>query len=143
VTVSLTENERKRIESLVEFFQSELQSEFPMRIHSREIDDGSAWGAPAFHPEFMRWLSIKELPAGERPDGRTRITRVLRKVRKESPSEWFVTQLVVLNGLSIKQVVARKAARESARGSDIRWTEEQVLLLLMGGLDKCYKWYDV
>ena len=144
MTYELSAAEQRRVENLLDFFHAELQGEYPTRIHSRDIDDGSQWGAPAYHPTFIRWLNAEypRLEHGERSDGRTRITRALRRVRKVAPREYFVLSLILANGMTLNEAQARMNEREMQRDSEDRYTNETMLLLLLAGLDKLYKWYD-
>lgn len=159
MALTLSPAETRRIENLLDFFHAELHGEYPMRIHSREIEDGSQWGAPAFHPEFIRWLEAendrtKRDGTGKWhvADGRTRVTRTLRKIRSHSPREYYVLQLILSNGMSVREAAQRMSEREAMRNDEKRrageateedhvYTYDEVLLLLLAGLDKCYKWY--
>lgn len=166
MTYTLSPAEERRIENLLDFFHAELHGEYPMRIHSREVDDGSKWGAPAFHPQFIRWLNAEYEKVGKDgtgkyhpPDGRTRVTRVLRKIRSVAPREYYVLQLVLSNGMSVNEATKRMTEREAQRNEEARSEAQrkglpipqvedhvygytEVLLLLLAGLDKAYKWYD-
>jgi hypothetical protein len=165
LTYQLTPAEERRVENLLDFFHSELHGEYPMRIHSRDVDDGSKWGAPAFHPQFIRWLGAEYEHVGRDqsgvyhpPDGRTRVTRVLRKIRQVAPREYYVLQLVLANGMSVNEATKRMTEREAQRNEEARseaarkgesppvvedhvYDYTEVLLLLLAGLDKAYKWY--
>lgn len=167
MVLTLTPAEARRIENLLDFFYAELQGEYPMRIHSREVEDGSQWGAPAFHPEFIRWLGVEFEKTGKDdmgrirvPDSRTRVTRALRKVRQVSPREYYVLQLILSHKLSLNEAITRMTEREAERNREARrlhdlepdlhpaapdedhvYAYDEVLTLLMAGLDKLYKWF--
>lgn len=82
-------------------FAAEWHEELPRRIHNRALDNG---GAPQWSPEFARWLSRDDAPDGARrnPEGRLRVTRAMRSLRKEAPRQYEVLYRIMVNGDSVQ-----------------------------------------
>lgn len=112
-------------------FASEWHQELPTRIHSRSVDRG---GAPQWHAEFARWIS------GERnyernPEGRLRVTRAMRDLRKHAPRQYEVLYRIMVLGESIEGTTAWLNARAERGGHPERYRTGDTLAILQSSID--------
>jgi hypothetical protein len=126
------------------FFQDLWWGETPIRIHQR---DYAPDGAPDWHPEFARWLFAdppqREVLGGVHLDQRLRTTRAFRKLRKKAPREFDVLYLMVARKppLGLRTVAGKLNERAIRHEKTDRYTENDILLLAISGLDKMMRWW--
>jgi hypothetical protein len=138
----------------------DLRGEVPMRIH--ESKPGGLGFAPPFHPDFIAYignLNCKDPSCNEcrgrehrpkhyfdgdgtrKPEVRMRAKRAFRKLREVSPIEFDVLWLAVMHGLTVQQISVRLSEWEERRGSEQRYTEADIVVLALAGIDKASKWF--
>jgi hypothetical protein len=138
----------------------ELQGEVPMRIH--ESRPGGLGFAPPFHADFIAYIGnltcknpeCLECRTKERhgkvyydgdgnrnPNTRMRARRALRKLREVSPLEFDVLWLATMHGLTINQIAERLSDWEKRRGTDRRYSPQDIVILAIAGIDKAQKWW--
>jgi 2-keto-3-deoxy-galactonokinase len=116
----------------------EWAAEMPLRVHSRDIAPD---GAPAWHPEFERWLTRSQRPPALGNNPALRTTRAFRQLRKVSKREYEVLLRVLLLGDSIAGVTRWLNERARANniplppGRTVHYTRKEALGLFIAGLD--------
>lgn len=76
------------------YFAETWVNESPVRIHSAQIGND---GAPMWHPEFERWLTMEEGRKGDRrPEEKLRTAKVMRRLRRASIREYEVMFRVLI-----------------------------------------------
>lgn len=127
---------------------SSWQHEFPMQIHSRDLDRS---GAPEFHPAFKSYIERDCRKPGcydlrcshgqDRPNPRKRTKQVLSKLRRWAPREFDVLWLVVVRNMSFSDVSRALTERSLRLGKPERYTEQDVLVLVVSAVDKIENWW--
>jgi hypothetical protein len=124
--------------------------EIPTQIHSDEIGND---GAPAWHPDFARWLGVDyfDRRSDERwaknPEPRIRTTRAFRKLRRKAVREFEVCYRIIILGEPIEDTrtwLNERAARNSIPllpGRDTHYTLTETMLLLVSGVQKVAGWW--
>ena len=126
------------------FFRDLWWGEIPIRIHQRDFAEG---GTPEWHPEFAKWLYAdpprRESYGKHDPDQRLRTTRAFRKLRRKVPREFDVLYLMVARKppLGLRAVADALNERAIRHGKEDRYTEDDVLMLAISGLDKMMRWW--
>lgn len=118
----------------LEIFAGEWHQELPQKLHGRELDD---MGAPQWHPEFSRWLlrhETREERHGHRnPDGRLRVTKAMRGLRKEAPRAYEVLYRVMVLGASIESTTQWLNERAIRGGHPERYRNGDTLAIVQAG----------
>ena len=125
------------------------REEAPQRIHSRDIDAG---GAPAWHPEFARWIDRgneeggknaqgRFIRASRNPDQRLRTTRAFRKLRRKNVREYEVLYRTVVLQHTLEETAEWLNVRAERNGVVDRYTLEGVQILLWSAVDKALRWW--
>ena len=136
-----------------------IQGEVPLRIHDSGM--GQAFGlgsAPPFAPEFIGYIGALECkvpgckecseqhkhdynPYTRNHQTRTRTTRAFRKLRRFAPREFDAVYMAVVHQKSLAQISSDLNDRAYARGFDDVYSPEDVLLLIVSGMDKLMRWW--
>lgn len=117
------------------------EDEIPLRIHSREIDDG---GTNQWHPDFARWLLRTDLSDQrwrDNPEPRVRTTRAMRKLREKHPREYEVLYRVVILDHTIAETARWLTDRAIAHGKPERYDREAVIMYLLNGAEHTSSWW--
>lgn len=120
------------------YFAAEWSRDTPSQVHDGSLDAG---GAPQLHPDFMRWLTA---PAGQQPrnpDGRLRLTRAMRMLRREGPREFDVVYRIMVAGSSIQETTDWLNDRAIKGGHPERYSLKDTTMILIAGIDKVAHWY--
>lgn len=112
-------------------FSAEWHQELPMQIHGRQLDKG---GAPQWHPEFARWLT-REGTGSRNPEGRLRVTRAMRALRRQAPRQYEVLYRIMVNGESIESTTAWLNNRAIRGGHPERYRPADTLVMLQSSVD--------
>ena len=76
------------------YFAETWVNDSPVRIHSAQIGND---GAPMWHPEFERWLTMEEGRKGDRrPEEKLRTAKVMRRLRRAAIREYEVLFRVLI-----------------------------------------------
>lgn len=125
-------------------FSADYRGEIPQKIHNGDI---ALDGAPQWHPDFMRWLTVREVistprPEHPTPEERLRTTRALRKLRKEAVREFEVVYRVMVMGERIEDTTRwlnQRAQRNHVPlppGRNQHYRPKDTLALVVSGVDK-------
>jgi hypothetical protein len=125
------------------------REETPLRIHSDAIDAG---GAPAWHPEFERWIDRgheekgrdsrgRSLREPRNPDQRLRTTRAFRKLRRKNVREFEVLYRTVVMHHTLEETAEWLNVRAERNGKADRYTTTEVQILLWSAVDKALRWW--
>ena len=127
------------------FFRDLWWGEIPIRVHQR---DTAPDGTPDWHPEFTAWLMAdphrsSKFDIHRDLDQRLRTTRSFRKLRRKAPREFDVLYLMVARKppLGLRAVASMLNERAIRNEKEDRYTEEDVLMLAVSGLDKIMRWW--
>ena len=159
-----TTKEVDRARKTLAYLASDWTSEWPMRLH--ESGRGSSFGlgsSPPFAPEFIGYigeLTCKNeyctrcrrrqtsQPADnesghniKRTRTKIRATRAFRKLRRHAPLEYDVLWMAVMYHLTVEQITQRLNSRAITRGYPDRYSEADVAILAMVGIDKVSRWF--
>lgn len=117
-------------------FAAEWHQELPQRIHGRAIDRA---GAPQWTDEFARWMTRDDAEGayGRRrnPEGRLRVTRAMRALRKEAPRQYEVLYRIMVNGDSIASTTVWLNERAIRGGHPERYRTGDTLAILQSSID--------
>ena len=115
-------------------FKLEWHQEVPRQIHSREVDKG---GAPQWSPEFAKWITRDDKPDGQKrnPDGRLRLTRAMRSLRKEAPRQYEVFYRIMCLDDSVEATTAWLNNRAIRGGHPERYRLGDTLAILQSSVD--------
>jgi hypothetical protein len=113
-------------------FAAEWHQDLPMHIHTRAIDSA---GAPQWHEEFARWLTRDGYNNPRNPDGRLRVTRAMRLLRKAAPRQYEVLYRIMVLGESIESTTAWLNARAIRGGHPERYRQGDTLVILQSSVD--------
>jgi len=125
-------------------FAADYRAESPSRIHNREIADD---GSPQWHPDFLRWLTAREVIDTPRPDvptpeQRLRTTRAMRRLRKEAVREYEVIYRVMVLGEPIEETTvwlndrAKRRAIALPTGRTVHYRTKDTVAIVVSGIDK-------
>lgn len=115
--------------------------EIPLRLHSRETDDG---GAPQWHPDFARWLFRSDVSDDKwrrNPEYRVRTTRAFRKLREKFPREYEVLYRTAILGISLNDTAQWMTYRAMRNHKPERYTPNDLLLFLFVATEKIDSWW--
>jgi hypothetical protein len=156
----------QRVRERVKHFATEWYSEAPTKMHvsSRTFDDS---GAPEFTTEFRNYLDdgLRSKKREARPPGpndiyrpRRRVTEAFRTLRARAPMEYdAVNCLVVIDRVGlhtyptgdalerqfndgIRATARRFNTRAAERGEPQRFTEDDILSLVISAIHKLDLW---
>lgn len=140
-----------------------VQAEVPYRLH--EATGGGLGAAPPFTDAFNSYVGFltckddtckecrtaKQQPrqviesdsyrTQHRSNRSNRTTKALRKLRRVAPLEFDVLYMVLMQGLTIGQVVGRLNERAAQRGLDEHFDQESVTILVVTGSGKLKDYY--
>lgn len=123
-------------------FASYWNEEIPLRIHSRDTDDG---GTPQWHSGFAMWLTRADVFRDDRwrenPEPRVKTTRAFRKLRKFAPREYEVVYRTAILRIPIETTIVWLNDRAIKNDKPERYGLEETLLLLVSGVDKVANWF--
>lgn len=124
------------------------REELPLRLHSRDVDEG---GAPAFHPSFRSYIERDCRKPGchdlhcrhgqDRPNPRKRTHKALGKLRRVAPREFDALYLLVAHSMSFRDVSRAMTERSIRLGHPERYDEQDVLVLVVSAIDKVQNWW--
>lgn len=121
----------------VEVFKQDWHGEIPTKLHVAQLGDD---GAPQFSPEFDRYLFAGD-PKRRNPDDRLRTTRAFRRLRRKAPREFDVLYMMVAHRMGIPKIASELTARAIRLEKPERYSESDIKILLLSGLDKVIKWW--
>lgn len=122
------------------FLIPEFRDEVPLKMHN--IHDLADDGTPRLTGEFSDWLyrggkqRRDEMPT----DARLRLKRAMRALRGVAPREHDVMWRT-LRGESVPSTAAWLNERAVAQGHPERYSEKDVVVLIVSGTDKLAIWY--
>ena len=131
-------------------FRDYWHDELPTQIHSGDIGED---GAPAWHPDFARWLGVdyRGKRSDERwrdnPEPRVRTTRAFRKLRRKAVREFEVCYRIIILGDPIEGTRAwlnDRAERNAIplpSGKAEHYSLNDTMLLLVSGVGKMIAWW--
>ena len=131
------------------YFADEWVGETPLKIHTRDTDDGHGLGGPAFHYEFVRWLGpicncpdcIREDRRKRNAEGRLNTTRAFRKLRKVSPREFDALYCYVVLRMPLENIVASFNNDAERLNKTERYNLAGILTLIVLGTEKVRAWW--
>jgi hypothetical protein len=161
-----TDEQIRYVRGRVRYFATEWYSEAPTKMHvsSRTFDES---GAPEFTADFRGYLdeSLRSKRRQARPRGphdlyspRRRVTEAFRTLRARAPREFdAINCLVVIDRVGlyadpdgaaierqfrdgIRATTERFNRRAERRGEDARYTEDDVLSLVISAVHKLDLW---
>jgi len=117
-------------------FAAEWHEEIPLKIHNRQVDHA---GAPQWSDEFARWLT-RDRPEDDHgrrrnPEGRLRVTRAMRSLRKEAPRQYEVLYRIMVLGESVRSTTVWLNARAIRGGHPERYRPGDTLAILQSSID--------
>lgn len=123
------------------YFAETWANEAPVRIHSADIGND---GAPKWHPEFERWLTMEEGRKGERrPEEQLRTSKVMRRLRRTAIREYEVLYRLLVLHETLEQTTQWLNDRAKANniplpsGRDVHYREKDTIALLIAGTAWC------
>lgn len=123
----------------IEVFRADWHGETPLKLHVAALGDD---GTPDYAPEFARYLYSGEAGNGPRnPEDRLRTTRAFRRLRRRAPREFDVLYLIVAHRKSPSQVARQLTERAIRIDKPERYSTDDIIVLLLSGLDKVIKWW--
>ena len=148
----------------IQEFREDWVREVPLKMHGYGTDDGHGLGGPPFHPEFENWLGQicfcgrkfnpvtgeKGCPSLElqmrrrtvNTQARQRTTRAFRKLRKVAPREFDALYLMCALGASFWVTLEALNARAIKRDFPERYAPEDLMVLIVSGIDKTSSYYE-
>lgn len=112
-------------------FATEWHQDIPTKIHGRGVDRG---GAPQWTPEFARWMtSSGNNPRN--PDGRLRVTRAMRGLRKIAPRQYEVLYRIMVLGESVTGTTVWLNNRAIRGGHPERYRKGDTLAILQSSIN--------
>ena|SRR5437868_2356598 len=120
-------------------FAAEWHQDIPLKLHTGQLEKGT--GAPQWHPEFARWLSGNRGEGPRNPEGRLRVTRAMRALRKEAPRQYEVLYRIMVLGESIESTTTWLNARAIRGGHPERYRRGDTLAILQASIDWVEHYY--
>ena len=117
-------------------FAEYWHGEIPTKIHSRLNDDG---GYPQWHPSFARWMlsaDASDQRWASNPEPRLKTTRAFRKLRQTNAREYEILYRVCILGDTVTNTAKWATARAIRLNKPERYTEADILWLLVSATDK-------
>lgn len=124
----------------IQYFMPELAEELPLKIHVHALAED---GAPAWSGEFADWLqkgTRRRRKDAHPTDQPLRLKRAMRILRGVAPREHDVLWKV-LRGENVAQIRAWLNDRAERQGHPERYSERDVAVLIVSGVDKVAFWY--
>lgn len=113
-------------------FAAEWHQEIPTKIHQRGIDRA---GAPQWSPEFARWLTGSTGGQPRNPEGRFRVTRAMRLLRREAPRQYEVLYRIMVLGESVEGTTNWLNNRAIRGGHPERYRTGDTLAILQSSIN--------
>lgn len=160
----LTSDDIHQTRTLLRDMARNARAEIPMKLH--ENTPGGLGSAPPFTDAFIGYIGqlscnvdncpvcaeqkkapkqsieSEEYRIAHRSNKSNRTTKALRKLRRVAPLEFDVLYMILLQGLSISQVVARLNERAIRRGHlDEHYDHANVSILAVTGTEKLKDYY--
>jgi hypothetical protein len=139
-SLAIPQKEIARCQSNLTELSFYWHEELPLRIHSRDTDDS---GSPQWHSDFARWLlraDVNDDTWSRNPDSRVACTRAFRLLRRRSIREYEVLYRTVALGLSVTSTMRWMNERAERNDLPDRFTETEVVLMLIIASDKVMTW---
>lgn len=122
--------------------------EVPIQLHSSDLDEG---GGPKYHPSFKNYIERDCRKPGcfnlqcshgqDRPDPRKRTHKALGKLRRWAPREFDALWMIVARNMSVREVARALTERSLRLGKPERYSEQDVLVLVVSGIHKIESWW--
>lgn len=129
-------------------FSADYRGEIPRKIHNSEIAPD---GAPQWHPDFARWITAREVistprPQTPTPEQRLKITRSMRRLRKQAIREFEVIYRAMVLNESVEDTTdwlnerARRNDIPLPAGKTVHYRTKDTIALIVSGIDKIKEW---